>query len=102
MSNEIARMLGDLAKMKAADRAAILAKLTEAERARLTEHAADATAKLASARAPKERKLALPACSPWLAKRLSRLIESTDASATEAARDAARIVIANLAGTPTR
>ena len=102
MSNEIARMLGDLAKMNAADRVAILARLSDHERKRLTAHAAEATAKLAPARPAKERKITLPASSPWLAKRLTALIETGDASATDAARDAVKIAVANLAATPTR
>ncbi len=96
MPSEIARMLGGLAKMKGADRAAILAKLTSDERRLLTHHATLATAKAAPGRPEKQRRVALPPCSPWLSKRLTAMLDTSDASATEAARDAARIAIAKL------
>lgn len=93
MSEPVARALEALSKLRASDRRAILARLSDDERRQLARLSA-ASQRSASSLASDE-KLDLPPCSPWLAKHLKLVLDGPDATSltTAATRDALRQMV---------
>lgn len=97
VSDALIRMLGDLAKLPACDRDAILQRLSLEQRRLIASIAA--TPKPAARSV--STKPALPSCSPWLAKRMTTLLHEREGATliTPASRDALHLAMAALAPT---
>jgi len=96
-SDPIDTLLDDWRRLSSADRRAVRARLSPAERKRLDKALATPAPASAKRAEPKPRPIAelFAECSPQLAKRLSLLAEPDDeAGATEATRAAVRAIVA--------
>jgi hypothetical protein len=89
MPEPLKRRLAALAQLSSADRAAILRQLSSEERKAIAKLMAPQPTPPTPPLRP-----AAPACSPWLAKRLTQLLERNDpASITDTAHAALRHVL---------
>lgn len=96
MSERLTQIVETLGELRAADRRAVLAKLSSAERAALKALANPPKPKTAEKPTPLVITRAM--CSPWLARSLRESLEGGAPQMTEASRDAVRIVIADMSG----